>query len=176
MRDYPVAWHKDLGMWIVSSHELCDKMLKDNRFTPNFRDWEHAPPPKAEADKNDFDKSFEKGFFAVSTKEHLRLRKLTMPAFSRPVMGKIDAKIRDLVTECFDEIGDAAEFDVYERARQQDPGAFDCAHGRRADRHGRVLPRVRGQHHQVHAHQPRRPRSATQRCRRRCRASRSSGS
>ncbi len=113
MRDYPIAWHKELGMWIVSTHELCDKILKDNRFTPNFRAWEHAPPPKAEADKNDFDKSFEKGFFAVSTKDHLRLRKLTMPAFSKPVMGKIDAKIRDLVVECFDAIGDAEEFDVY---------------------------------------------------------------
>jgi cytochrome P450 len=37
--EYPVAWHKDLQMWIVSSHELCDRMLKDNRFTPNFRAW-----------------------------------------------------------------------------------------------------------------------------------------
>jgi cytochrome P450 len=113
IREYPIAWHKDLGMWIVSSHELCDRMLKDNRFTPNFRAWENAPPPKAEADKNDFDKSFEKGFFAVSTGDHLRLRKLTMPAFARPVMGKIDAKIRDLVFGCFDDIGNAAEFDVY---------------------------------------------------------------
>jgi cytochrome P450 len=111
--EYPVAWHKDLQMWIVSSHDLCDRMLKDNRFTPNFRAWEHAPPPKKEEDKNDFDKAFEKGFFAVSTQDHLRLRKLTMPAFSRPVMGKIDAKIRDLVAECFDAIGDAPEFDVF---------------------------------------------------------------
>ncbi|MGH8530918.1 MAG: cytochrome P450 [Nevskiales bacterium] len=121
MRDYPVAWHKELGMWLVSTHELCDKMLKDSRFTPNFRAWEHAPPPKAQADKNDFDLSFEKGFFAVSTKDHLRLRKLTMPAFSRPVMGKIDAKIRDLVSECFDAIGDAEEFDVYETLASKIP-------------------------------------------------------
>lgn len=114
MRDYPVAWHKDLQMWIVSSHELCDRMLKDNRFTPNFRAWEHAPPPKSEADKNDFDRAFEKGFFAVTPQEHLRLRKLTLPAFSRPVMGKIDARIRDLVAECFDTIGEADTFDVYQ--------------------------------------------------------------
>ena len=121
IRDYPVVWHKDLGMWLVSSHELCDKMLKDNRFTPNFRAWEHAPPPKAEADKNDFDKSFEKGFFAVSTQDHLRLRKLTMPAFSRPVMGKIDAKIRDLIAACFDAIGEAEEFDVYDTLASKIP-------------------------------------------------------
>jgi cytochrome P450 len=121
LRDYPIAWHKDLQMWLVSSHELCDRMLKDNRFTPNFRAWEHAPPAKKEEDKNDFDKAFEKGFFAVSTADHLRLRKLTMPAFSRPVMGKIDEKIRDLVAECFDAIGDAPEFDVYEALASKIP-------------------------------------------------------
>ena len=121
IRDYPIAWHKDLQMWLVSSHDLCDKVLKDNRFTPNFRAWELAPPPKAEADKNDFDLSFEKGFFAVSTKDHLRLRKLTMPAFAKPVMAKIDAKIHDLVEDCFNAIGDAPEFDVYETLASKIP-------------------------------------------------------
>ncbi|HEX4895119.1 MAG TPA: cytochrome P450 [Solimonas sp.] len=121
IREFPIAWHKDLQMWLVSSHALCDQLLKDNRFTPNFRAWELAPPPKAEADKNDFDLAFEKGFFAVSPQEHLRLRKLTLPAFSRGVMGKIDAKIRDLVTECFDAIGDAEEFDVYETLANKIP-------------------------------------------------------
>ena len=114
IRDYPLAWHKDLQMWLVNSHALCDQVLKEPRFTPNFAAWELAPPPKAEADKTDFDLSYEKGFFAVSNKDHLRLRKLTMPAFSKPVMGKIDAKIRDLVIECFDAIGEAESFDVYE--------------------------------------------------------------
>lgn len=121
MRDYPIAWHKDLQMWLVSTHELCEKLLKDNRFTPNFRAWEFAPPPKPEKQKNDFDRAFEKGFFAVSPQDHLRLRKLTLPAFSRPVMGKIDEKIRDLVIECFDRIGDAEEFDVYESLASKIP-------------------------------------------------------
>jgi cytochrome P450 len=114
LRDYPIAWHKELGMWLVSTHELVDRMLKDNRFSPFFGHWEHAPPPKPEDQKTDFDRAYEVGFFAVSPKDHLRLRKLTMPAFAKPVMGKIDAKIRDLVLECFDAIGDAEEFDAYE--------------------------------------------------------------
>lgn len=114
MRDYPIAWHKDLQMWLVNSHELNDRMLKDDRFSPNFREWKLAPPLKADADKNHFDLALEKGFFATNKKDHLRLRKLTMPAFSKPVMAKIDAKIRDLITECFDAIGDAEEFDVYQ--------------------------------------------------------------
>lgn len=121
MQDYPIAWHKDLQMWLVNTHELCDKVLKDNRFTPNFFAWEFAPPAKAEADKTDFDRAFERGFFAVTNKEHLRLRKLTMPAFARPVMMKIDAKIHDLVEGCFNDIGNAAEFDVYEALASKIP-------------------------------------------------------
>ncbi|MDR3418703.1 MAG: cytochrome P450 [Nevskia sp.] len=110
--EYPVAWHKDLQMWVVSSHDACSEMLKDNSFTPNFRAWENAPPPKPEAEKNDFERSLDHGLFAVDAPHHLRLRKLALPAFSKPVMGKIDARIRDLVTECFDQIGEPEQFDA----------------------------------------------------------------
>lgn len=113
LRDYPIAWHKDLHMWFVNSHELCEKMLKDNRFTPNYRVWEHAPPPKAEAEKNDFDHMTDHSLFMVTPAAHLRLRKLTLPAFGRPVMHKIDATIRGLIVDAFDSIGTPEEFDVY---------------------------------------------------------------
>jgi len=46
--EYPVAWHKDLNMWVVSSHDACAEMLKNNVFTPNYKAWEHAPPEKPE--------------------------------------------------------------------------------------------------------------------------------
>lgn len=121
LRDYPVAWHKDLQMWIVSTHERCSEMLKNNVFTPNYRVWEHAPPPKAEDDKNDFDRMTDHSLFMVSPQAHLRLRKLTMPAFSRPVMARIDARIRDLVSACFDAIGQPEEFDVYAQIAESLP-------------------------------------------------------
>ena len=38
-------------MWLVSTHELVDKMLKDNRFSPFFGHWENAPPPKADGSR-----------------------------------------------------------------------------------------------------------------------------
>jgi cytochrome P450 len=111
--EYPIAWHKDLSMWVVSTHALCDAMLKNNVFTPNYRVWEHAPPPKTEAQKNDFDRMTDHSLFMIEPQAHLRLRKLTLPAFARPVMAKIDAKIRDLTVACFEAIGDAGQFDVY---------------------------------------------------------------
>jgi len=119
--EYPVAWHKDLNMWVVSSHDACAEMLKNNLFTPNYKAWEHAPPEKPEAEKNDFERSLDHGLFATRTQDHLRLRKLAMPAFSKPVMGKIDAKIRDLVTGVFDEIGQPGQFDAFSMIAEKLP-------------------------------------------------------
>jgi len=113
LAEYPIAWHRELQMWIVNSHALCERMLKDNRFTPNYRVWEHAPPDKAEADKNDFDRMTDHSLFMVTPDRHLRLRKLTLPAFGKPVMAKIDATIRSLIVEAFDALGAPEEFDVY---------------------------------------------------------------
>jgi cytochrome P450 len=96
-------------------------MLKNNVFTPNFRAWEHAPPQKPDAEKNDFERSLDHGLFATNTEQHLRLRRLTMPAFSKPVMGKIDAKIRDLVVGCFDEIGQPEQFDAFSMIAEKLP-------------------------------------------------------
>ncbi len=112
VKEFPVAWHKDLQMWVVSSHEALSDMLKDNRFSTNYKHWEHAPAPKPVEQQNHFERAINSGLFAVEVKEHLRLRKLTMPAFSKPVMGKIDAKIRDLIVTCFDEIGTPEVFDA----------------------------------------------------------------
>jgi cytochrome P450 len=119
--EYPVAWHKDLNMWVVSSHDACTEMLKNNLFTPSYKAWEHAPPEKPEAEKNDFERSLDHGLFATRTQDHLRLRKLAMPAFSKPVMGKIDAKIRDLVTGVFDEIGEPEQFDAFSMIAEKLP-------------------------------------------------------
>jgi cytochrome P450 len=112
--EYPVAFHRDMGMWVVSSHDLCLKMMMDLRFSPNYRHWEYAPPEKPEAEKDDFDITMDHSLFTVSPKQHLRLRKLTMPAFARHVMSKIDERIRGLIVDCFDAIGAPDEFDAYE--------------------------------------------------------------
>ncbi len=113
VKEFPVAWHKHLNMWVVSSHEALMDMLKDNRFSTNYKHWEFAPPPKPVEQQNHFERAIDAGLFAVDPLQHLRLRKLTMPAFSKPVMAKIDAKVRDLITQCFDEIGTPDQFDAF---------------------------------------------------------------
>ena len=113
VKEFPVAWHKDLNMWVVNSHDALMDMLKDNRFSTNYKHWEFAPPPKPVEQQNHFERAIDAGLFALDPLQHLRMRKLTMPAFSKPVMAKIDAKIRDLVVTCFDEIGTPEQFDAF---------------------------------------------------------------
>ncbi|AXQ28720.1 cytochrome P450 [Solimonas sp. K1W22B-7] len=121
VKEYPVAWHKDLSMWVVSSHDALMDMLKDNRFSTNYKHWEFAPLPKPVEQQNHFERAIDAGLFAVEPREHLRLRKLTMPAFSKPVMAKIDAKIRDLIVTCFDEIGTPDQFDAFSMIAEKLP-------------------------------------------------------
>src|SRR3546814_15169522 len=107
-------WSSDVcASDLVSSHDALLEMLKDNRFSTNYKHWEFAPPPKPVEQQNHFERAIDAGLFAVDPKEHLRLRKLTMPAFSKPVMGKSDAKIRDLVVTCFYAIGTPDELDAF---------------------------------------------------------------
>jgi cytochrome P450 len=113
LRDYPAAYHSDLHMWFINSYALCADILKNPAFTPNWTVWEFAPPPDPNAEKLDFDRMVERSLHTIDAASHLRLRKLTLPAFSRKVMQQIDDKIRDLVCATFDEIGTPATFDVY---------------------------------------------------------------
>src|SRR5699024_7461872 len=90
LANYPIAFHRDYQMWFVNSHDLCREMLKHEGFTPNYRHWEFAPPPKSEEEKLDFERMMDHSLFMVDRRNHLRLKKLVAPAFSRPVMARID--------------------------------------------------------------------------------------
>jgi cytochrome P450 len=121
LEEYPVAWHRDMRTWVVCPHDLAHEALKHPRFSLRFEDWEYAPPPRPEQEKTDFDRSREFGLGYADPASHMRLRKLTMPAFSKRVMSKIEEKIHDLISDCFDQIGTPDEFDVYEKIGRKIP-------------------------------------------------------
>ncbi len=112
LADYPISFHRDLGVHVVVTHDLCFETLKHPQLTLSFRASENAPPPKADSEKNDFDRMNDHSLIFVGPAEHVRLRKLTVPAFAKQVMDQIEAKIKDLITGVFDEIGSAEEFDA----------------------------------------------------------------
>jgi cytochrome P450 len=110
--EFPVAFHTGINAWLISPHDLVAEALKDTRFSSRMSDWKDAPPPKPEAEWNLYDRVNKKSLLVVDRAEHLRLRRLTNPAFSRRVMDKIEASIADAISGIFDEIADPREFNV----------------------------------------------------------------
>jgi cytochrome P450 len=112
LREYPVAYHRDINAWMVSPHALALEVLRSPRFSTRFTDWKDAPPQKPESEWNLFDKAQSLSLATVDPATHQRLRRLAAPAFSRRVMDQIEANVRDKIVEVFDEIPDQSEFDV----------------------------------------------------------------
>lgn len=121
MDNYPVAWHKDMNVWVITRHDLCFEALRTPKFSLSFRHYKHAPPMKPESEWNDFEKSMQFSLGNVKPDEHIRLRKLTQPAFARQVMDQIQDKIRDVIVKCFDDIGTPKEFNVASEIAQKIP-------------------------------------------------------
>jgi cytochrome P450 len=112
MDNFPVAWHTDLKSWVVTRYEYCFEAERSKKFSLSHHDYKDAAAPKPKSEWNDFDRAMEFSLTAVKPAEHIRLRKLTQPAFSRQVMDKIEHTIRDLVVKCFDDIGNPKEFNI----------------------------------------------------------------
>lgn len=113
LRECPVGWYSPWAAWVVTPHDLCAKYLKDPRLSTRFTDWEFGPTLKPEHEKNDFDRMNDYSLFMVGHDHHQRLRKLTLPAFSKRVMDQIELKLKDLVRDCFDSLEGREEIDAY---------------------------------------------------------------
>lgn len=112
LNEFPVAFHKDINAWFVSPHELAAEVLRSPRFSTRLADWKDAPPPRPADKWTLLDRLQEIAMVNVGPEQHMRLRRLTAPAFSRRVMDQIEASIREAVVDIFDEIENPRLFNV----------------------------------------------------------------
>jgi cytochrome P450 len=112
LNEFPVAFHTELNAWFVSPHDLAAEVLCSPRFSTRQADWKDARPSRPEAEWTLFDKLQSMAMNNVGPQQHMRLRRLAAPAFSRRVMDQIEASIRDSVAGIFDEIENPRLFNV----------------------------------------------------------------
>jgi cytochrome P450 len=112
LNEFPVAFHRDINAWLVSPHELAAEVLRSPRFSTRPADWKDAPPPRPADEWTLWDRLQEISMVNVGPEQHMRLRRLTAPAFSRRVMDQIEAGIREAVAGVFDEIENPRLFNV----------------------------------------------------------------
>jgi cytochrome P450 len=110
INEFPIAFHTDMKVWFVSRHDLAGQVMRDQRLSTRYEDWNDAPPPVPEDQWTLFDRCMANSMLNCGPEEHQRLRRLTAPAFSRRVMDQIEEKIRDNIVGIFDEIPDPTLF------------------------------------------------------------------
>jgi cytochrome P450 len=80
--EYPVAFHKDINAWMVSPHDLAAFVLRSPKFSTRMEDWNNYRPSRLGQDTL-YDQVHKLAMNNVGPEEHMRLRRLTAPAFSR---------------------------------------------------------------------------------------------
>ncbi len=108
--EYPISRFDQWQAWLVTGHENILKCLLDTRLSTDFNLWEYAPEKKAIEDMDPFEKLMNNNLFFLDRKNHLRLRKLALPAFSPRIMEQMKERFTILVKERFDEIGTPDSF------------------------------------------------------------------
>ena len=108
--EFPISRFDQWHAWLVTGHENITKCLLDPRLSTDFNLWEFAPEKKAIEDMDPFEKLMNNNLFFLDRKNHLRLRKLALPAFSPRIMQQMKERFSVLVKERFDEIGTPDSF------------------------------------------------------------------
>lgn len=112
--DERIGWYEPWMAWIVTSHDLCKKILADERLTPNFMKWKFAPPEPAEEDKNDFERMLDNALFRLEKLPHRRVRRLSSKAFAARMTQRIEDQIEDVIVAAFDKLDGRSHFNVAE--------------------------------------------------------------
>ena len=108
--EFPIARFEAWQAWLVTGHQNIISCLLDRRLSTDFNLWEFAPAKKPFEEMDAFEKLMNNNLFFLDRKNHLRLRKLALPAFSPRIMEKMKERFTILVKERFDEIGTPDSF------------------------------------------------------------------
>lgn len=97
------------GMYVASSHELCQKILRDPRVGVRHSDGRES---LSEETRFDADNLLLASFLSLDDPDHARLRRLAAPAFRPAVIRTYAPRIEAVAHRLLDRVGDAGHFDL----------------------------------------------------------------
>lgn len=108
----PVFYHEPSLCWFVTPYALVQPLMRDERLTPDFKAWKFMPSLPAQ---NDFDRLCQQLLFGLERKQHLRIRRLAIPAFAPKAVdamrAHIDAQVQTHIAQLpaqFDFVADVS--------------------------------------------------------------------
>jgi cytochrome P450 len=97
------------GMYVASSHELCQQILRDPRVGVRHSDGRESLPDES---RYDADNLLLDSFLSLDDPDHARLRRLAAPGFRPAVIRTYAARIEAVANRLLDRVEDAGHFDL----------------------------------------------------------------
>lgn len=97
--------------WVFSRYDDVVAILRDPRFSMDFRDWEHAGHDGG-ADATEFGRLIAKAMFTLPPAEHARVRKLVGRVFTPRALEWMRESAQAIVDDSLRQLGDTATLDV----------------------------------------------------------------
>lgn len=97
------------GMYVASSHELCQQILRDPRVGVRRSDGRESPSDES---RFDADNLLLDSFLSLDDPDHARLRRLAAPAFRPAVIRTYAPRIEAVAHRLLDRVEDAGRFDL----------------------------------------------------------------
>lgn len=108
-----------MGAYVTPSREICDSVLRDNRFVTATFDEASMVPITLVKDGEKIVNPVQDSFLMKNPPDHTRLRKLVQPFFTPRALKDRTASIQKIVTDHLDRLGD--RFDVVGEFASQVP-------------------------------------------------------
>lgn len=108
-----------MGAYVTPSREICDSVLRDNRFVTATFDEASMVPITLVKDGEKIVNPVQDSFLMKNPPDHTRLRKLVQPFFTPRALKDRTASIQKIVTDHLDRLGD--RFDVVTEFASQVP-------------------------------------------------------
>ncbi|MDX3663534.1 cytochrome P450 [Streptomyces sp. ID05-26A] len=108
-----------MGAYVTPSREICDSVLRDNRFITATFDEASMVPITLVKDGEKIVNPVQDSFLMKNPPDHTRLRKLVQPFFTPRALKDRTASIQKIVTDHLDRLGD--RFDVVSEFASQVP-------------------------------------------------------
>ncbi|GGM95821.1 putative cytochrome P450 140 [Lentzea pudingi] len=108
-----------MGAYVTPSREICDSVLRDNRFVTATFDEASMVPITLVKDGEKIVNPVQDSFLMKNPPDHTRLRKLVQPFFTPRALKDRTASIQKIVTDHLDRLGD--RFDVVSEFASQVP-------------------------------------------------------
>ena len=95
--EHPIFFWNEGFCWVFMKHCDVKPLLKDERLTPDFRQFEYYDPTH----RTVFDELMESGLFGLAPKDHHRIRALATPSLAPRIIEIATPMILDVINETF---------------------------------------------------------------------------